>query len=231
MLKGAKISPVGAKQLRAPLNSQEAERRVKDWLAKYLRQGVNVDDAFKLHMLVFAKSPEFLANLAKRNRFAWEVASDLAAGFIEANVTLPEELAEFAVIALQEPGKKPKRRGKDPYANVYRDTCLRSAIYLLAYFGYQPISRNDATAKKHSACDIVAKSYNDLSRDSITADAIKKIWQKLPAKDRAALPWVIRMAAKGQKTQAKIIRQITLGVAETAESTDDFIPVSIFGGK
>jgi hypothetical protein len=88
---------------------------------------------------------------------------------------MPAHLRKYIATYLREQSRKApeRRRGRDPYANYYRDTKIASVVRELVDLGYQP-TRNRASDNE-SACSIVARALEKMGVH-LSVPAVEKIW-------------------------------------------------------
>ena len=90
--------------------------------------------------------------------------------------SLPLWLQEYIVSAAQF-GKKPRRRGRDPWSNFLRDAAIGQAVVMVTQrFGIKA-TRNDATTAE-CGCSIVAVALDRYSDVDIKEAAVVAIWMR-----------------------------------------------------
>jgi hypothetical protein len=102
---------------------------------------------------------------------------DLAVACIRRREGLPLPLADFVIDALVGvgSGKKAKKRGQNPLANIDRDSLILEAVEHSRKSGLH-LTRNEATETPYTACWIVAEAIARVSGKRFSESAIYKIW-------------------------------------------------------
>ncbi len=135
--------------------------------------------------VTFKKPPYWtLSKLLKESSWfppAFNALRQLAAGLVEADEEMPQELAQWLVDFLKgnlEPPATPRNmRKKLPGDRFWRDFYIWSAVENLIENGFKPTS--DRSSRSQSACDVVAVAMRKLGLHPMSADEVHKIWNRL----------------------------------------------------
>jgi len=115
---------------------------------------------------------------AQTDPWSFDVASTLAAMFIDERKALPVPLGCFAAAVLRGDAERPKRQGNRLRPQTYlRDLAIRTAIWRLKESGWTPITRNNASNHNDSAIDIAADALALTLGLNLSYPAIDTIWK------------------------------------------------------
>lgn len=123
------------------------------------------------HEFDFRGVSELLAS-AEHDRIAFETARRLAALALRERAAIPKSLSDWIAGLVDGAIKPPKKRGQHPTKNFVRDLAIASKVSLVSRNEGIPPTRNAASGKRNSACDIVA------AQNEMTFDAVAKIWDR-----------------------------------------------------
>ena len=92
------------------------------------------------------KGRRLIAKATTGDQVAQNILCAIATRFVESGCSMPAHLRKYIATYLREQSRKApeRRRGRDPYANYYRDTKIASVVRELVDLGYQP-TRNRAS--------------------------------------------------------------------------------------
>ena len=111
---------------------------------------------------------------------AWDSLSLIAQGLLLERKPLPHELADWLVQALEGTRPQPKSRGKDPYANFFRNSAIVLAVSFLSRDSIRA-TRNgsgppECCYEGGSACDAVGMAVAEIYEEPRSYKSIEGIW-------------------------------------------------------
>lgn len=116
-----------------------------------------------------------LIGKADTDPLAYDVARSIVGRAVRQKADLPEEVASFAADIITGERQKPKRRGKNAGAYIFRDRAIVEFVELAMSHGFLA-TRNDASDHQDSACDIVAEAFKAQGLSPKSYKQIKDIW-------------------------------------------------------
>jgi hypothetical protein len=116
-----------------------------------------------------------LIGKADTDPLAFDVACSIVGRAVRQKTDLPEDVASFAADIITGERRKPKRRGKNAGAYMFRDQAIVEFVELAMSYGFLA-TRNDASDHENSACDIVAEALKARGLSPKSYKQIKEIW-------------------------------------------------------
>jgi len=116
-----------------------------------------------------------LIGKADTDPLAYDVACSIVGRAVRQKAELPEEVSNFAADIITGERQKPKRRGKNAGAYIFRDRAIVEFVELAISHGFLA-TRNDASDHQNSACDIVAEAFKARGLSPKSYKQIKEIW-------------------------------------------------------
>ncbi len=113
-----------------------------------------------------------LAESAKTDRAAWDACQILIAMNISVDVPIMPELKPIVAREITAP---PKKRGKDPADNAFRDESIIFMIHMASESDLLP-TKNNATEGKLAASEIVHRLLSEYTDIKISVKTIENIW-------------------------------------------------------
>ena len=118
---------------------------------------------------------------------AWDSLSLIAQGLLLERKPLPHELADWLVQALEGTRRQPKSRGKDPYANFFRNSAIVLAVSFLSRERIKA-TRNgggppECCYEGGSACDAVGLAVAEIYEEPRSYKNIEYIWTESASPD------------------------------------------------
>lgn len=106
---------------------------------------------------------------------AYDVACTVIGLAVRQKTEMPEEVTNFAADIIIGERQKPKRRGKNAGAYIFRDRAIVEFVELAMSHGFLA-TRNDESDHQNSACDIVAEAFKARGLSPKSYKQIKDIW-------------------------------------------------------
>ena len=118
---------------------------------------------------------------------AWDSLSLIAQGLLLERKPLPHELADWLVQALEGTRRQPTSRGKDPYANFFRNSAIVLAVSFLSRERIRATRSGggppECCYEGGSACDAVGMAVAEIYEEPRSYKSIEGIWTKSASPD------------------------------------------------
>lgn len=165
-------------QNHAARTDYKATRGEKLWkiqLSQARAKGLSPNNRVQGERQLYPATLRHLIRISAWNMTAFDALCLHGAGFIADDRKMPLALREFLVGVLKGKLSRPRQPGR-PKTHPSRDPLLFACLAEVAdRFGLKP-TRNDATGREMSACDIVAVAMRQLGHSPTSYPALKRIW-------------------------------------------------------
>lgn len=118
-----------------------------------------------------------LCQTAPRDRNAWVMLARAAALLLQKDQPLPPMMRDFVIEVLERRCPCPPTRGRPPTSQTWRNVICLIVATLVERLGL-PVTRNDASEHRMSACDILAEAFGALGLKPSSFASLKRIWQQ-----------------------------------------------------
>jgi hypothetical protein len=100
----------------------------------------------------------------------------IVAEFLNGGSEIPSSLRAYITDQLQGKIRSRRGRGRDPYANSYRNYVVTCAIHALVKQGLPPTRNRAATPRAISACRVAASALKEMAGIHLSESAVEKIY-------------------------------------------------------